>query len=110
MIKRRLRLVSVLLAFLLMGCWTWPVKNQPTPQPSPKPELTARSSPSPTPESVARKDLLKRVAELSEPQATSVLAGAGIPTETGISAKFTLAKTVNKADLPTLKNIAAHMP
>lgn len=77
--------------------------------PAPTPESIAASAPA-TPESEARKSLLKRVAALNESQASQVLAGAGIPAESGISAKFTLAKNVNKADSATLKSIEAHMP
>jgi hypothetical protein len=114
MIRGKPPLVTVLLAFLLLGCSNSSVTHQPTPRPKAKQKLaarpTAKPSASSTSESETRKSLLKRVAGLSESQAAEVLSGAGIPAENGISAKFTLAKAVNKADLSTLKNIAAHMP
>lgn len=110
MIQGKASLAPVLLAFLLLGCTTSSVTPQQRPNPEPKPTPTATPTPSAPSESETRKALLKRVAGLTESQAAEVLSGVGIPIENGISAKFTLAKTVNKADLPTLKNIAAHMP
>ena len=114
MIQGKALLVPVLLAFLLLGCSSSSVTHQPTPGPKakqkPSASHTAKPSASSTSESETRKSLLKRVAGLSESQAAKVLSDTGIPPENGVSAKFTLAKTVNKADLPTLKSIAAHMP
>jgi hypothetical protein len=114
MIQGKLLLVPVLLALLLLGCSSSSVTHQPTPGPKaqqkPSAHSAAKPSASSTSESETRKSLLQRVAGLSESQAAEVLSAAGIPAESGISAKFTLAKTVNKTDLATLKNIAAHMP
>jgi type IV pilus biogenesis protein CpaD/CtpE len=110
MIQGKLPLVPVLLALLLLGCSSTSVRQQPVSRPRPKPTHTASPTARVTSESEMRKSLLKRVAGLNEAQAAAVLAGAGIPVENGVSAKFTLAKTVNKADSATLKDIAAHMP
>ena len=114
MIQGKGPLVPAFLAFLLLGCSSSSVTHQPTPRPKAKQTRSAGPAAKPsarsTSESETRQSLLKRVAGLSESQAAEVLSGAGIPVESGISAKFTLAKTVNKADLSTLKNIAAHMP
>jgi hypothetical protein len=109
MMRGKLSRVFVLIAFLLAGCRTSPVNKRPTPHHTPKPAPIARPTANAS-ESEIRKSLLKRIAGLNESQAEDVLSGVGIPVESGISAKFTLAKTANKADLPTLKNIAAHMP
>jgi len=110
MIQGKLPLVPVLLAFMLLGCSSTSVRHQPVSRHRPKPTHTASPTPRVNSESETRKSLLKRSAGLTEEQAAAVLAGAGIPVENGISAKFTLAKTINKGDSATLKNIAPHLP
>jgi hypothetical protein len=98
-----------LAAVLLVGCRTSSVGpgqeqlNTTVITPSPHPTPTA------DPDTETRKDLLKRVAKLSEAEASSVLTASGLTADPGISTKFTLAKIVNNADPDTLKKIAAHM-
>jgi hypothetical protein len=99
-----------LTAVLLVGCRTNSDRTGHARHDATAVAVSPHGTPTVDPDTQTKKDLLKRVAKLSEAEASAVLTASGLTADPGISTKFTLAKIVNNADSATLKTIAAHMP